>query len=96
MVSAMAMLSMLLMDLLLFSGAWILTENMNVDVGEKRLDIFCSLCVLLTIAWMSKVYRFKKSRQIPAKWKNGTHVCFMELKPFGGPKGLSREEMIQN
>jgi len=59
MVTAMSILSMLLMGLLLFSGAWILAANMNVDAGEKGLDIFYSLCVLLTIAWMSKVYRFR-------------------------------------
>lgn len=43
----------------MFSGAWILAANMHVDVGEKGLDIFYSFCVLLTIAWMSKVYRFR-------------------------------------
>jgi len=58
MVLAMSILLMLLMGLLLFSGVWILTTNMNVDVDGKGLDILCSLCVLLMIAWMSKVYRF--------------------------------------
>ena len=45
MFSSMSILSMLLMGLLLFSGAWILAANMNVDVGEKGLDMLCSLHV---------------------------------------------------
>lgn len=64
---------------------------MSVDLGENGLDIFCSLCVLLTIAWMSKVYRLRTdwidTIQV-GKWN--PHLL-MGLKPFGGPKGLSGE-----
>lgn len=87
---------MLLMGLSLFSGVWILATNIHVDVGKKGFDIHFSLWFYWWLYRWVKCIDLEHGGKIPTKWENNIHICFMEFKTFGGPKGLSGEKMIWN